>query len=1190
MNKLKIFIIVFGFLMCFGGKLQAVSVSDFVGLKDAIDDNNYDINLQDNVIYVWSSSPTIAQSGKLHGTSGALFAILDGDNKYQAFKFNPDSDSVLDGNFLFNKFVNKRSSGTIYANASSISFVNGTIHFSTNINTTGGALYSVNSKILFSTITINFTSNTSASEGSAIFAESSNIDFINAWALFLENEGSAVFADGSNIEFINSRAVFLENEGSAILAYDSNLNFKNTNVSFTSNSAFEGGALHLTDTSRISFESNVDFVSNRASEKGGAIFSKIAIVNFSRSAVNFTSNSAYAGGAVYSETLTETDFDDMTVRFAKNTALSSGGAVFIIDPFAGLPEYASVIKFTNASVLFYENNALNGGGGALYAGNNSDIDFRNSPVSFTNNSATINGGAVFADKSRIRFINSPAEFRNNSAASGGAIYASNQTSAAFINSHVNFIANTALSSGGAVFISNSRMEIQSAVFRQNTADGKPNDIHFAGNAELVFSPDKDQSAVLESGITSEGLGNIIRKRGAGELLFTMHRDVNQTNFGLSRIGGAADMFIDFNGSFYIEEGKAGLNISSGNINSLTVANGAALEIIVNWAAPDLSFLYIDQLSVLPNALLSIISLGPTVNIGSSRTFMSIGNTDRPAAFGSVYDSQYIYSLDWNQDENGLWRASAIVRAFRDHYVGLNGALYANLRTLAAKTDFDFDFLGRQTDKKISFWTAGSFVGGAIIRERSEEDEFEIGDFGYDGTGVRIGWDFLSQGGIFFGYKRLDIHQGYDFWASGSDIEAGLYKIFDFRFAKLSFMTSYALQHFKANGLTKVNGQAIRALGEAELALFGSGGLMRGTSYQVSFFAQGRGAELKSEKILIKESVDSYEIEAKDWFRLELLGGFKLEYRIEALEFTGKVYSGGATMGNRQRFRWEHREIYGEIEGSDEGDFFVGGAIKAAYDLGKGVSLFMDGRLEKSVDAHNYGGDIGVRYKFSGFRGSGRSSQVKIFGSSGNLDDNDGDLIDRGGGIDQAKYAERNDKDTAALIADALKDRQQSSSNPSVAMVTLVYVSSGNPVVVEKSQRGQVNEREPLEFELKRSSAKEAQAIRNKAKKVFRLGNRSFGEDSTELTVKAKEEVRQLARQIKDLGFYRILVEGHTDDLTAGGNSLSSLRAQSVLIELRANGIPGNRVSFIDMGSSKPIVSNKTSAGRANNRRVDIIVE
>jgi outer membrane protein OmpA-like peptidoglycan-associated protein len=376
------------------------------------------------------------------------------------------------------------------------------------------------------------------------------------------------------------------------------------------------------------------------------------------------------------------------------------------------------------------------------------------------------------------------------------------------------------------------------------------------------------------------------------------------------------------------------------------------------------------------------------------------------------------------------------------------------------------------------------------------------------------------------------------------------------------------------------------LGEAELGLFGSGGLRRGTSYQVSFFAQGRGAEIKSEKIYLKEKEDIiYEISAKDWIRLEILGGFKSEIKINELELMFKVYSGGATMGNRERFKWSQGERVGEIEGSDEGDFFVGGAVKAAYDLGKGASMFMDARIEKSIDAHNYGADIGVRYKFSGFRGARRGVQAKIVGSNSDYDAQEV-IIDKGGWTQQGDYANKND-DTAVLIAEALKEKQQSnSSNPSVAMVTLVYVSSGNPAAVERQQRAE----EPLEFEIKQANGKEAQSVRNRAKKIFRLGNRSFGEDSSELTPKAKEEVRQLARQIKDAGFYRILVEGHTDDLTLGGNSLSSLRAQTVLVELRANGIPSNRLSFVDMGASKPLVSNKTSAGRSNNRRIDIFVE
>lgn len=71
-----------------------------------------------------------------------------------------------------------------------------------------------------------------------------------------------------------------------------------------------------------------------------------------------------------------------------------------------------------------------------------------------------------------------------------------------------------------------------------------------------------------------------------------------------------------------------------------------------------------------------------------------------------------------------------------------------------------------------------------------------------------------------------------------------------------------------------------------------------------------------------------------------------------------------------------------------------------------------------------------------------------------------------------------------------------------------------------------------------------------------------------------------------------LVEGHTDAL--GNNStnklLSEQRAQSVQEYLTANmELPNEQISYMGYGESKPIASNETKAGRAQNRRIDIVI-
>ncbi|MFL0353308.1 OmpA family protein [Xanthomarina sp. GH4-25] len=67
------------------------------------------------------------------------------------------------------------------------------------------------------------------------------------------------------------------------------------------------------------------------------------------------------------------------------------------------------------------------------------------------------------------------------------------------------------------------------------------------------------------------------------------------------------------------------------------------------------------------------------------------------------------------------------------------------------------------------------------------------------------------------------------------------------------------------------------------------------------------------------------------------------------------------------------------------------------------------------------------------------------------------------------------------------------------------------------------------------------------------------------------------------------IEGHTDSVgsDALNMKLSKERASSVMNYLISNGVASSRLSHEGFGESRPIDSNKTRAGRANNRRVEI---
>jgi len=67
------------------------------------------------------------------------------------------------------------------------------------------------------------------------------------------------------------------------------------------------------------------------------------------------------------------------------------------------------------------------------------------------------------------------------------------------------------------------------------------------------------------------------------------------------------------------------------------------------------------------------------------------------------------------------------------------------------------------------------------------------------------------------------------------------------------------------------------------------------------------------------------------------------------------------------------------------------------------------------------------------------------------------------------------------------------------------------------------------------------------------------------------------------------IDGHTDSVGSEtlNQKLSQERASSVMNYLITNGVASNRLTHEGFGESKPLDSNNTKAGRANNRRVEI---
>ena len=102
----------------------------------------------------------------------------------------------------------------------------------------------------------------------------------------------------------------------------------------------------------------------------------------------------------------------------------------------------------------------------------------------------------------------------------------------------------------------------------------------------------------------------------------------------------------------------------------------------------------------------------------------------------------------------------------------------------------------------------------------------------------------------------------------------------------------------------------------------------------------------------------------------------------------------------------------------------------------------------------------------------------------------------------------------------------------------------------------------------------------------------FTVDSSKISPEAQQRLTDFADKLKnDNRNVYLEIQGHTD--SRGGDSINSKlgeeRAEAVRLFMNQHGVPLNRMATISYGKQDPVGSNKTKAGRAQNRRVVLIV-
>jgi OOP family OmpA-OmpF porin len=112
-----------------------------------------------------------------------------------------------------------------------------------------------------------------------------------------------------------------------------------------------------------------------------------------------------------------------------------------------------------------------------------------------------------------------------------------------------------------------------------------------------------------------------------------------------------------------------------------------------------------------------------------------------------------------------------------------------------------------------------------------------------------------------------------------------------------------------------------------------------------------------------------------------------------------------------------------------------------------------------------------------------------------------------------------------------------------------------------------------------------------AEKVTLAADVLFDFDKSVIKPDGKNKLDDLSQKVRAINLEVVIAIGHADWIgsDAYNQKLSVRRAESVKAYLVSKGVEPNRIYTEGKGEKQPVASNKTSEGRAKNRRVEIEV-
>lgn len=142
------------------------------------------------------------------------------------------------------------------------------------------------------------------------------------------------------------------------------------------------------------------------------------------------------------------------------------------------------------------------------------------------------------------------------------------------------------------------------------------------------------------------------------------------------------------------------------------------------------------------------------------------------------------------------------------------------------------------------------------------------------------------------------------------------------------------------------------------------------------------------------------------------------------------------------------------------------------------------------------------------------------------------------------------------------------------------------------------EQEAADYKRREQNAQDAlaklAAIKDEARGlvITLSGSVLFASNQAMLLPAAQTRLNEVAKALLETDDRNLVIEGHTDSQGSAGYNigLSQRRADAVRSYLISRGYTSDRIQAHGIGEDRPVANNANTEGRANNRRVEIVVQ